>query len=738
MKRKLSAFWQSAAALMLAVSGLLVIIPAGQVAALGNVCVWTGNGADSNWSTVENWNDCADGAPTNGDELVFPSVADRKTNTNDLDNLSIVILSVFDDYNISGNAFTITDGIEADNTGGLSTTIANNLTFGPNGSGSSDDFVISHTTTNFGNLLLNGTISLATANDGEVIIVGGIVGLGDTSGSTGSITINDSQVSFGGASNFTVADAITMLNNSALFCGASDCLGNNSNPLAVEGTSTLLVHNDFTLNNPVTCSVTGADDCIYNNSAGSDIILEGPITLDGGTQGIGTQGSAGMTITINSDIDGTGNLSLGPGGIFVNGDNTFSGNVTVAGNVVLGSSTAFGDADNDVTVYDNTFGTLLQLDGVNYPYDTELHDNVIFGATGTSTAQIDGLISVVGDNVSISRTADATIAFNGGVNLDSRDIVFAGSASGAGEFWIFSPISGTGNVTYAGGSVIKAGDDTYVGDTTVSADTTVTSGQASAYGPAGNTVAVESGGTIVLAGSSNYTLAADVAGDGMVRLIGSGTREFTSLSGFTGTIDIEDDTTYRVDGNTAERVNVAINGGTLKGNGTVASVLLLHGALSPGDSPGIITVTDNLTLSASPAAFEVEINGTTAGTDYDQVVVGGTAELNNAKLDISLGFTPAAGDSFTILRADTVNGQFDGLADGDSFSVNGTVFTIHYIIDASGEDSVVLRVVGPSQGGGLLANTGQSILLAVIGGVTLISLAGATRFFKPRKVFSAI
>ena len=70
--------------------------------------------------------------------------------------------------------------------------------------------------------------------------------------------------------------------------------------------------------------------------------------------------------------------------------------------------------------------------------------------------------------------------------------------------------------------------------------------------------------------------------------------------------------------------------------------------------------------SPSRRNFNVEIGGTTAGTQYDQVVVGGAATIGTAStlrgtLNVSLinGFaTPATDTDFTILTASSVSGVF--------------------------------------------------------------------------------
>ena len=93
-----------------------------------------------------------------------------------------------------------------------------------------------------------------------------------------------------------------------------------------------------------------------------------------------------------------------------------------------------------------------------------------------------------------------------------------------------------------------------------------------------------------------------------------------------------------------------------------AGSILIEGSLSPGNSPGSIGFEGDLTLG-DQSTLNIELAGTTPGTQHDQITVGGTLQLSGI-LSISFleGYEPAAGDSFQILSAGNVAGQFDVLA----------------------------------------------------------------------------
>jgi len=99
-------------------------------------------------------------------------------------------------------------------------------------------------------------------------------------------------------------------------------------------------------------------------------------------------------------------------------------------------------------------------------------------------------------------------------------------------------------------------------------------------------------------------------------------------------------------------------GALLVGSGTLSSNLVNGGTVSPGSSPGIITVDGNYTQE-SGGILEIELGGDQAGTGYDQLQVTGAATLAGT-LDVSLidGFIPSNGDVFEIITANTLSDTF--------------------------------------------------------------------------------
>jgi hypothetical protein len=133
--------------------------------------------------------------------------------------------------------------------------------------------------------------------------------------------------------------------------------------------------------------------------------------------------------------------------------------------------------------------------------------------------------------------------------------------------------------------------------------------------------------------------------------------------------------------------------GVIGGNVTVESDM--H--LAPGvHGPGVLS-TGNLAIG--PGAFlDLELNGPTAGAEYDRVTVAGTVAVDGT-LNITLGngYVPAVGAQFAIVvndGSDAVTGTFTGLPEGAHLRVGSTRFRITY---AGGSGNDIVLIAGSSQ-----------------------------------------
>jgi hypothetical protein len=137
-------------------------------------------------------------------------------------------------------------------------------------------------------------------------------------------------------------------------------------------------------------------------------------------------------------------------------------------------------------------------------------------------------------------------------------------------------------------------------------------------------------------------------------------------------------------------------GSVLGGTGQVQGISVFTGAqVSPGMSPGNLTAAGSVLLSSG--TLSIELNGLTPGTGYDRLTTAGTVTLGGA-LNVSLGFTPASSDTFTILNktsAGAITGTFAGLSEGATFTAGGLPFQITYA-GGTGNDVVLTRVPVPA------------------------------------------
>ena len=276
--------------------------------------------------------------------------------------------------------------------------------------------------------------------------------------------------------------------------------------------------------------------------------------------------------------------------------------------------------------------------------------DIIINKAGTfSLDRVDetvGSLTISGGQVGVNTTdqASATLTVKGNIATNASDVTATinGRLSLGGE---------TRTLTVADGSAI--GDLSIVG--------TVTDGGLNKAGD----------GQLFLSGSNTYT-GPTAVNAGMLVLDGS-------IADGPSTVDV-----------------AVANGATLSGIGTVGGTVDASGTIAPGISIGRL-YTGSVTLNSS-ANLNIELYGTTVETEYDQLDVTGAVALSGAALNVVLGYTPANGDSFTIISndgSDPVSGAFtvDGntVAEGASFMVGGNRFVITY---AGGSDNndVVLTV----------------------------------------------
>jgi CSLREA domain-containing protein len=100
-------------------------------------------------------------------------------------------------------------------------------------------------------------------------------------------------------------------------------------------------------------------------------------------------------------------------------------------------------------------------------------------------------------------------------------------------------------------------------------------------------------------------------------------------------------------------------GGTLSGRGQVVGSVSGTSTVAPGAGGfGTLTATANFSPTTT-SSLAIDLGGLTPGTGHDRLAVTGTAALKGTlALSTAPGFTPVAGQTFTVLTAASITGSF--------------------------------------------------------------------------------
>ncbi|AWM37417.1 Extracellular serine protease precursor [Gemmata obscuriglobus] len=542
--------------------------------------------------------------------------------------------------------------------------------------------------------VISGTGGLTKAGTGTLTLTG-------TNTFTGATTVSGGTLSVSGGAALDDGSAVSVSGGAILALGANETVGS----LAGAGNLTLSA---FTLtaggdNTSTTFSGVASGTGGLAKAGTGTLTLSGANTYTGAT----TVSSGTLTLAGNSAIADTAPVTVSAGATLALSADEGIGSLAGAGNVTLGVNFLTAGGDNTSTTFSGVIsGTgALTKDGTG--------TLTLSGAntyTGTTTVSA-GTLSVAADaNLgvgTVTLAAGTTLAVTGATTIDNA-VALSGAATvdTSAAVTLSGVISGANGLTKVGtGTLTLSGANTYTGTTTVSAGTLSVAGDGNLGTgavtlAAGSTLAVTGATTIdndiALTGaatvdtSAAVTASGVISGTGGLTKAGTGTLTLTGTNTFTGSTVVSAGTTL-VTGSIATSSGVQVsNGATLGGTGTVPAVTALSGAtLAPGTSPGVIN-TGALILPTG-ATFSPEINGATVGSGYDQAAVTGTVDVTGATLAVTLGFTPVAGTSFTLIAndgADAVTGTFNGLAEGATFTSGGVTFTISYV-GGTGNDVVI-------------------------------------------------
>jgi len=186
--------------------------------------------------------------------------------------------------------------------------------------------------------------------------------------------------------------------------------------------------------------------------------------------------------------------------------------------------------------------------------------------------------------------------------------------------------------------------------------------------PSTGSVILNSNLDVIHNGSGELRFTNAITGGNNISFAGTGTTVFSGVNTYTGTTTVTGGTLL-VNGSTSASSAVTIaSGATLGGSGTVGGATTVSGNLNPGNSPGLLTFTNNLILGTT-AITTMEIDGSlTRGTDFDGVDVGGALTLDGA-LVFDLGTTFGEGDyTFDLFDFTSYTGDFSSVTLAGSYT----------------------------------------------------------------------
>jgi hypothetical protein len=504
-------------------------------------------------------------------------------------------------------------------------------------------------------------------------------------------------------------------------------------------------------------------------SAGGAITDTDPVPLDViatnlavTSAGFGTVGNLIATQVSNFEANGgaggifvgnNGNLTIGGVNASLSGLDTTAGGIQIRITGTLTTSEAIDATGGEVRLVANSMalGAAVASSGGNLILAPFVGSTTIGVGGGSGTLNLDDAeLALLTDGFNSITIGDAS-AGTGAVDVDSS--TFTDNVTIVGATIAVTELSaGTNNATLIArtGAITDGGDagtDVTAALVTLNANGAIgASGDAislAATSIATNSNLIAANGNQFLTTATSVTVTGFNAGTGVIEISG-GEFDLTANNVVNNatSIVVETGTTLDADGTDTFAGVTVRSGGFLKGDGNLQTtpVTIQGGAtLTPGEgASGTGDLgTGNLTFN-SAGVYSVNINGNTAVTQYDQLVVTGTVNLGNATLSLApLGYVPTAGHTYILISndgADPVTGIFAGLVEGSYVSaavVNGTpppaflpdqLFQISYV-GGDGNDVVLTAAAVVATTNIRIDGSGNLLVEDILGGATADNLS---------------
>jgi len=417
-----------------------------------------------------------------------------------------------------------------------------------------------------------------------------------------------------------------------------------------------------------------SDNAVFNSTFSNQPNLTGTINAGG----LWMTGSVGQNVTISATSGSTlrlgGNTINGTSGLGILVDNANAFTLTITASLrVENNQTWRNNSSNILTIAGNvdTKGKALTIDG-----------------TGNTT--ISGVISNSG---AITKAGTGTLmlsganTYSGGTTLDAGTLnINNASALGTGTFTISAGSNGIIDNTTAGAITLSTNNaQVWNGNFTFTGTQSLNLGTGAVTLGASRTVTVNANNLTVGGVISGAGFGLTKAGTGILTLAGANT--YSGGTTVSGGALLANNASGSATGTAA--VTVTGSGTLLGGNGTITGTVSMASGtnLSPGTTTAFgstaILKTGALTLS-SGSNFTLDLNGTTAGTSYDQVGVTGTVTITGSNIVVRPGAGLNIGDKFFILlndASDAISGTF---AQGTTVTSGADTFSINYFDNGDG------------------------------------------------------
>ena len=524
--------------------------------------------------------------------------------------------------------------------------------------------------------------------------------LGSSNGGSGAYTLGGGNLTLG---NLTLASS----GSSFTFNGGTLLASANFTATAPAGASTAINSGGGTIN-------TGAFNIDWQPAlTGNGSFTKqgtGTLTLLGNNTRTGATVISAGTLAFNSataqalaaTISGAGALrQLGSGSLLLSGNNTYTGGTTLAaGSIHALHAKALGNGA--VTL---SSGTLVLGNATNSISLTGITDLAWSSSNAVVSLANGGNISASGNFTNGGNAGNRTFNLGSGKNLQIGNntlVSFGNTTFSASDFLASFSANHSHNGTFqiAGNTLIytlnngtATGNiiDNWAGpDTPTWVDFSVNGANGTVYSevPVGrtentigglifsnsgnlviqqNTTLNVTGGVLNVVNGTSLVTGGTLATPGNFNKTGAGELDVQNAVVVGGTASI-DAGLLSVNGQLNANTVVVNTGGTLGGNGTIVAPggMTIAGTLSPGNSPGVISIVSN-PVWTSTATTLLEI---ASPTNYDRIVVSGTAQVAGTLNIVNFGGNDslAYGQQYPFLTATGgISGDFDTITAPDTF-----------------------------------------------------------------------